>query len=212
MENNIYIQFDNVSYQYQKDIPILENVNFDIKKGDFLGIKGENGTGKTTLVKLILSLMEPNRGNIIYNIDKYGDLAYVRQDTNQSSYKFPANVREIVSLGLYNKKDKSKKNEKIAQVLQLMNIKGLENNLIGELSGGQRQKVLIAKALIQKPKVLVLDEPDSGIDEKSSEYLYKLLENLNRKEDLTIIVISHNAQVLEKYTKKILLIKDSKVI
>lgn len=207
------IEFNNVGYFYDGRNEVLSDISFSIKQGDFIGLKGGNGEGKTTAVKILLDIIKPVSGKVINNMGSTSSISYVPQNISEGREKFPANVLEIVSLGTYRRRKNpflpsifSKKEAR--EALELMEMSEFENRLISQLSGGQRQKVMIAKALASKPKLLILDEPDSGIDEESSHNLYKLMKNLNEKEGISILVISHNIEILEKYTKKVWTLKN----
>lgn len=217
MKSNNIVEFVNVDFRYDLNNKVLDNVNFELDKSDFVGIKGYNGAGKTTFIKLILRILKQTSGEIFFSPEvlKNG-IGYVRQNVDNSYNNFPASVLEIVMLGLYAKNKKfslfNNSHKKSAMdALEKVDMSKYYKKRIFDLSGGQRQKVLIAKALVGAPNLLILDEPDSGIDEKSSIKLFEFLEELNNRENLTIIVISHNLEILEKYTKKIYRLKEGKL-
>ncbi len=184
------IKLENVSFSYEKE-NILENINLEINNGSFVGLIGSNGTGKSTLLKLILNIVKPHQGKVFNDFKK---VSFLSQISSTNDYVFPANVFEIVSLGLKNKpfsfltkKDK----EEVKAMLELLGISDLGNRQLQELSGGQQQKVRLAKCLIAKPELLVLDEPTSGIDKESRINLIEDLHILQEKFNLTILMVSH---------------------
>ena len=187
------LEIKNLSFRYDKQI-VLENINLTVKKGDFLSIIGPNGGGKSTLLKLITSILKPTKGEVkLYE----KDIGYVPQNTN-ININFPITVKEVVSLGFQNNKINRKKVENALKKVDMLNY---QDKKIGNLSGGQRQRVFIARALFNNPKLLILDEPTASIDVKGQEEIYKLLKELNS--DKTIIVVSHDISVILKYATKV---------
>ncbi len=196
-----------LSVGYESKV-VLNNLNFTISKGDYICVVGENGTGKSTLIKTLLGLLSPLHGIIKLSGDlKHSDIGYLPQQTIVQK-DFPASVWEIVLSGclartglrpFYNVKEK-----KIAfENLQKLGIENLQKKCYRELSGGQQQRVLLARALCATKKILLLDEPVSGLDPKVSQELYGVIKNLN-DEGITIVMISHDVQVAIEYAKTIL--------
>lgn len=191
---------------------ILHNLNFEINQGDYLYIVGENGSGKTTLMKTILGLHEPMHGTVETGDGvSRSEIGYLPQQTPVQK-DFPATVWEVVlsgfqgGLGLrpfYNKEEK----EAAAKNLEKMGILNLKNECFRDLSGGQQQRTLLARALCATKKVLLLDEPVSGLDFKVTDEMYELIEELN-KEGITIIMISHDIDAARKYASHILYVGD----
>lgn len=188
---------------------IVHNLNFSVEKGDYFCIVGENGSGKTTLMKTILGLQPAFKGKVETgnNLKKNG-IGYLPQQT-QVQRDFPASVWEIVLSGcqnngkfhpFYNKKDKALAEECIKK----MDIEDLKKRCYRELSGGQQQRVLLARALCAASDILLLDEPVTGLDPKATEELYCLIDEINKKYNITIIMISHDIQAAVKYADKIL--------
>ncbi len=187
---------------------ILENLNFTVNQGDYLCIVGENGSGKTTLMKTILGLQEPVSGNIEIGDDlKRNEIGYLPQQTVVQR-DFPASVREIVLSGcqgrcgmrpFYNKEEKKLAKEN----MERMEISDLADQCYRDLSGGQQQRVLLARALCATRKVLLLDEPVSGLDPNVTIEMYSLIEQLNR-EGITVIMISHDIASAVRYASHIL--------
>ena len=185
---------------YYPDVKALDDVSFVVNEGDFLGIIGPNGAGKSTLFDCMLGLNTKYKGTIkffgedIRNSKNYlKGIGYVPQKPIFEK-NFPVTVNDVVRMGLRNESDK----EKIDKILQQLWIHELSNRRIGELSGGQQQRVFIAKALVHNPKVLILDEPVTGIDQQSIELFYSILRELNSKQKITIIWSSHDLDAVNK--------------
>jgi len=188
-------------------VTILDDVSFEIKKGDFLGIIGPNGAGKTTLFKCMLGLNKDYSGTIkIFNkeIKKdykkiYKKIGYIPQ-SNNFDQRFPATVKEIIQLGTIGKKVDGKKMDNL---LELTGISEYLNRRIGDLSGGQQQRVMITKALIHEPELLILDEPATAIDANILKLFYKLLIKLNKEKNITIIWSSHDLDAVNLLSNKV---------
>lgn len=190
---------------------ILENLNFSVGKGEYLYIVGENGSGKTTLMRNLLHLLQPISGKILLGDGlEENEIGYLPQQT-VIQRDFPASVREIVLSGcqnhcglrpFYNKKEKALASE----MMEKLQISHLANRCYRELSGGQQQRVLLARALCATKKILLLDEPVSGLDPKATEEMYHVIEQLNRDDKITIIMISHDIQAALTYASHILYI------
>lgn len=199
------IDIKNLFFSYNK-INVLEDINLTINDKDFLAIIGPNGGGKSTLLKLILDLLKPNSGDIIFD-DTFtkSSLGYVPQNTNLN-INFPITAIEVVLMGhLAGKRPLfGYGKDETACALNSLSQVGMEefaNVKIGNLSGGQRQRVFIARALCSNPKVLLLDEPTASIDVKGQRDIYDLLKQLNQT--MTIIVVSHDISVLLNYAQKV---------
>lgn len=204
--NNI-ISIDKLFFKYEEEF-VLENINLEIKKKDFLTILGPNGGGKTTLLKLILGINPLQKGSIKIFGNKLNDelsnIAYVPQNTN-INLNFPISTIEVVMMGQNDIKQrffgyKKHEKQKALEALEKVNMHEFAKSKISALSGGQRQRVLIARALFCNPKILLLDEPTSNIDIKGCEQVYEVLKKLN--EDITIVVISHDISIVLKYASK----------
>jgi len=204
--NNTLIKFDNVFFKYA-DQPIIEGISFEIKQGDFIGMIGPNGAGKTTVIKLILGLLKPSSGNISINIDT-ANIGYVPQHASQKDLVFPATVFEVVSSGIISKFNILTSNDisSIESTMSACAIGDLRTRLISELSGGQRQRVFIARALAKQPKILLLDEPETGVDAKAEKDFYNFLDQLNNKNNTTIVMISHNIEAISDIVRSVLCI------
>ena len=202
-----YITVQDLSLGYDAH-SIVEDLNFTVNSGDYLCIVGENGSGKTTLMKTLLGLQEPIRGQILIDDGlKRNEIGYLPQQTIVQK-DFPASVREIVLSGcqgrcglrpFYSKEEKQLAEEN----MQRMGITELASRCYRELSGGQQQRVLLARALCATRKVLLLDEPVSGLDPKVTAEMYSLIESLN-KDGITIIMISHDIAAAIRYASHIL--------
>ena len=198
------LSFENLSIGYENTV-VLENLSFEIEKGDYLAIIGENGAGKSTLLKTMLGLISPLKGQIVFDKEvKKTEIGYLPPHT-LAQRDFPASVWEVVLSGclgkngirpFYSKEDKALAEENIEK----MGLKELRNRCYRELSGGQQQRVLLARALCSSNKVLVLDEPVTGLDPKVTNQLYELVDTLNQ-EGVTIVMISHDLHVLRHATK-----------
>lgn len=188
---------------------IIHNLNFSINAGDYLCIVGENGSGKSTLMKTILGLHSPLKGKIITGDGlKQNEIGYLPQQTVVQK-DFPASVREIVLSGcqgrcglrpFYNKEEKAL----AISSMEKMNITHLADRCYRELSGGQQQRVLLARALCATRKVLLLDEPVSGLDPKVTAEMYELIRDLNKVDGITVIMISHDIAAATEYASHIL--------
>lgn len=187
------IELDSVSMQWDKHVA-LQNVSFSINEGDFVAITGPNGGGKTTLLRLILRLIKPSDGKVIYRSNGSEtdslEIGYLPQK-NQIDSRFPITVKEVVELGLMSNKSLSKqeRREKVAQTIALMGLEEHANRLIGELSGGQLQRTLLGRAIVSNPRILVLDEPLSYVDKAFEQRLYEIIAQLATH--TTIILVSH---------------------
>ncbi len=188
---------------------IVSNLSFSVNDGDYLCIVGENGSGKSTLMRTMLGLLQPLGGEI-----KAGEglcqkeIGYLPQQTNVQR-DFPATVKEIVLSGcqgrcalrpFYNKEEK----QLAEAAMEKMCIAAVKNSCYRELSGGQQQRVLLARALCATQKMLLLDEPVSGLDAKVTEDMYKLIESLNKNDKITVVMISHDITAAMKYATHIL--------
>ena len=202
----------NLSLGYESQV-IVSGLNFSVDAGDYLCIVGENGSGKTTLMKTLLGLQKPAGGEIqVGDSLKKNEIGYLPQQT-QVQKDFPASVREIVLSGcqgrcgmrpFYNKEEKALAVEN----MERMGISDLANQCYRDLSGGQQQRVLLARALCATRKVLLLDEPVSGLDPKVTAEMYSLIAELNA-EGITILMISHDIEASLRYASHILHIGDT---
>lgn len=191
---------------------VLEHLDFEIREGEYVCVIGENGSGKSTLIKSLLGLLKPVSGSVGINreIGK-GAVGYLPQQT-QVQRNFPVSVMEVVLSGFlndmhfrpfYTKKEK----QEVRKHLQHLGIADLEKKCYGELSGGQQQRVLLARALCAADKILVLDEPVTGLDPMAANTLYESMELLHQ-EGMAIVMVTHDLKNAVKYADKILHISD----
>lgn len=206
--SDVVLKFEHVSFAYS-DEPVLEDVSFSIARGDFLGIVGPNGGGKTTLLKLALGLLPPDRGTITVlgqnPLHSRTRIGYVPQFT-KVDLDFPISVMDVVLMGrltaqrLFGRYSPADKAVALA-AMEAVEIAELKDRPIGQLSGGQRQRVFIARALASEPEVLFLDEPTASVDSRVEKDLYELLKELNKK--LTIVLVTHDLGVISAYVNKV---------
>ena len=198
-----------VTLGYENKV-VAKNLNFKIDQGDYLCVVGENGTGKSTLIKTLLGLIKPLNGEVIANVQgkNHKGVGYLPQQT-QAQKDFPASVWEVVLSGVlnndhrcpfYNKKDKAEAEKN----MENLNILDLKKRCYRELSGGQQQRVLLARALCATDSVLILDEPVTGLDPAASMEFYETIKDLNKKENVTIIMVSHDIKNALNYATHIL--------
>ncbi|MCR4874425.1 MAG: ABC transporter ATP-binding protein [Clostridia bacterium] len=198
---------DNLSVGYEKKA-VLNELTFEINKGDYLCVIGENGIGKSTLIRTLLGLLPPVSGSITFGDDlNKNEVGYLPQQTIVQK-DFPATVMEVVLSGFqnrcklrpfYNKKEKAFAKETLSR----LRIDNLANKCYRELSGGQQQRVLLSRALCATQKILLLDEPASGLDPKAKDEMYSTIEKLN-KDGITIIMVSHDIMPAIRYASHIL--------
>jgi len=203
------IEIKSVDAGYGSNI-VLRDISLTIREKDFLGIIGPNGGGKTTLLKLILGLIKPIKGSIKYHLNiragsKYTDIGYLPQ-FNETDRKFPITVKDVVLSGLmpanklihrYSKIDKAN----VEKLLQRLGIDDKQDYPVGDLSGGQLQRVFLARAIISTPSLLVLDEPGTYVDNRFEKELYELLRELNN--EMAILLVSHDIGIISAYVKTI---------
>lgn len=201
------ISVKNLSYEYASDLDALKNINLEVMKGDFIGLIGPNGGGKSTLLKLMMGILPLQKGLVeLFGVDlkhfrDWHFIGYVSQKATHFDKRFPATVREVVSMGRTTqiglfKRLQSKDEKIIEEALDDVYMIEYKDRPLYELSGGQQQKIFIARALASHPKLLVLDEPTIGIDVQAQEQFYLLLQKLRQKKNLTIILVSHDIDVI----------------
>ena len=207
------IEVTDLSFSYEQEL-ILKDISLEISEGDFVAFIGPNGSGKSTLLKLMLGLIKPNRGEIKLfgqKIDKFNDwtkIGYISQEVRGFNESFPATVKEVIAANLYNEMGffkllTSNLEKKVDQVLELVGMLDYKDKQIGNLSGGQKQKIFIARTLVTNPAVIFLDEPLVGVDTDSQQEFYNLLAELNTELDITIIMISHDVHVISDQANKV---------
>lgn len=199
------IKIQNLSAGYDKT-PVLTDINLEIFEKDFLGVIGPNGGGKTTLLKAVLGILKPDEGTIEFRDDVNGKkrpIGYLPQ-VKHIDRKFPISVFDVVKSGLMMKNENISSisvKHKVIDLLREMGIYEIKNKAIGELSGGQMQRVFLCRALISEPKILMLDEPDTFVDNRFEGELYEKLRILNN--DMAIILVSHDMGTIVRYVKTI---------
>ena len=186
---------------------ILEDISFEIFNGEYIAIIGPNGGGKTTLIRMLLGLEKPTSGTIrifgkrVKDFKEWYKIGYVPQRAAHVDANFPATVEDIVKMGRIAKRKlfatmTKEDKQAVYDAMQKMDILNLKDKMVGTLSGGQRQRVMIARALASAPKILILDEPNTGVDVKSQQRFYRLLGELNKREGITILFITHDIGVI----------------
>lgn len=200
------IQLKDITFAYPGNPPVLEDINLDINMGDFVIVLGPNGSAKTTLLKIILGLLKPQKGTVHIgttqgSIPKIG---YLPQKTTFFNRSFPATVREI--LEITNKKNR----QQINAILEKVELKEKKHTLLGNLSGGQLQRVFLARTLLNNPQIIILDEPTNNLDQLAQKELCRLLVNLH-KEGLTILMVTHDLATIQEYASRFLYVAQKKV-
>jgi zinc transport system ATP-binding protein len=207
-----FVELEEVDFSYG-EIRVLEGINLTVEAGDFLGIIGPNGSGKTTLLRIMLGLLEPDHGRVRLfghppsSFRQWGRLGYVPQKATLDP-ALPATVQEVVATGLVPAlglwgRVRAAERRRIQEVLAHVGMDGHAGARIGALSTGQQQRVLIARALVSNPEMLILDEPTGGVDPEAQTSFYALLHHLNRERDVTLILVSHDIGVVAKEVTKL---------
>ncbi|MEH7351917.1 metal ABC transporter ATP-binding protein [Gottfriedia acidiceleris] len=205
------IQLKNVKFGYHHT-SVIDNVSFEVKKGEFIGITGQNGASKSTLLKLMLGLLKPWSGEVRIKKGAKNELikiGYVPQQIASFNVGFPSTVIELVKSGRFNQKkwfEKMNKDdhETIKNALVMVGMWDYRHYKIGSLSGGQKQKICIARVLASEPNLLVLDEPTTGMDKESRESFYQFLDHQVRRHNRTVVMVTHEKEEVEQYLDKIL--------
>ncbi len=215
----------NFSYKNSKNESVfsLKKIDFSICAGEFVSILGSNGSGKSTLLKIIASIIKPQTGNYLIN-GKLKELYSNNQIAKTIAYVpqlfysvYPFSVYEIVMMGrtpYLNRFGYEKDEDKhiVLETLKKVGISHLKNKGINEVSGGEAQRAFIARALVQKPKVILLDEPNSHLDIKNEIYIFKLLDELRISENLSIIIITHHLNLANMFSSRIVLMKNGEIL
>lgn len=204
---NTIISVEDVTFLYGTTV-IIDGIYFTIKEGEYIGIVGENGSGKSTLIKLLLGVLKPQTGTIrlfgtaIEDFNQWYRIGYVPQTMGEAIRSIPITVDEVMKTA-FNKECGESFVEQKQYVYDLMGIRDLSNHLVSKLSGGQFQRVMIARSLINKPSVLILDEPTNGVDSENRLILYEFLTELKRDRSLTILHITHDIDSIKHVTSGI---------
>ena len=213
MKRPVVVKMEDVWVSFDGNLA-LKSVDLEIEQEEFLGLIGPNGSGKTTLIKVILGLVKPDRGKVeVFGRppDKLGPerplIGYVPQKS-QNDWNFPVSVLDVVMMGRYGRiglvKRPSRADWDIARkALEDVQMQDFGDRQLGQLSGGQQQRVMIARALASQPKLLLFDEPASGVDIQGEEQFYSLLQTLKKERELTIVVVTHDIAVVSSYVEKL---------
>ncbi|WP_201352195.1 metal ABC transporter ATP-binding protein [Hydrogenimonas urashimensis] len=212
--SDVAVDVRKVTFAYDGQ-PVVVDVSFRVEKGDFLAIIGPNGGGKSTLLKLMMGILKPQKGEILL-FGKHPDeknvvVGYVPQETGHN-LDFPVTVLDVVLMGLLHKRNRLRRYDstlikKAEEALKKVRMSAFSDRRIAELSGGQRQRVLIARALCSDPDILMLDEPTASIDFSGQREIFELLEQLNRS--MTVVVVSHDMSMVMGYAKHALYVSKS---
>jgi zinc transport system ATP-binding protein len=182
------IKIKNLFFTYNKSSSyLLNDINLNINKGNYVSILGDNGSGKSTLLKLLLKTIKPSSG--VVNVDTKS-IGYVPQRFESFNSEFPMTVFEVMNCHrrIINIKDA----RTIDENLDTVGMRSFKNSLLGNLSGGQQQKIFIARALMGNPELIILDEPSTGVDVQSQDEIYSLIKHLNKVHGITVITVEHN--------------------
>lgn len=213
------IEIKRLTFSYRRETPVLDDVSFSVRAGDFCVLIGSNGTGKSTLLKLLLRQLTPDSGEISFFGEKLATfrnwrrVGYVPQGHSYLNSDFPATVEEVLLAHQYPRvgifgRIRREHREKVAEVLKLVDMSPFRTARLGTLSGGQLQRILIARALVNNPDVLILDEPTTGIDVQNAHALYELLNRLNQDFQLAILMVTHDLIHAANYAKRIFCLED----
>lgn len=216
------IEIKNLNFGYNEKL-ILKDINLEVDEGDFLAISGQNGSGKTTLIKILTGELKKQDGKInilgkaIESIDDFSDIGYVPQLSESRDITFPLTCFEYVILNLYRefnvfKRPTKEVVRKTNDIFKRLDIESLKDRPFNKLSGGQQQRVMIARSMVASPKILILDEPTVGIDQKSKEEFLDLLSHLNKRHNITILIISHEMDLIDKFVNKTRVLKEGRLI
>jgi len=212
-DSKTLIDVSSISFNYGP-VKVLQDVSFPIQRGDFLAIIGPNGSGKTTLIKIILGLLKPSKGKVqilgkyVEEFDDWRKIGYVPQQATHIDPFFPASTREVVAMEFLASKKfprltKRQEELRLEKALKQVGMEYFKNWRIGSLSGGQQQRVFIARAIVNEPQILFLDEPTAGVDSETQEHFYDMLDTLNKKEGITIVLITHDTGIVNKHVSQV---------
>jgi len=206
--NKTLVEIENMYAGYNGEA-VLKAINLQIFEQDFLGIIGPNGGGKTTLIKVVLGLLKPFSGNIRFENELLKKHIGYMPQTHQFDKKFPVIVSEVIESGLIGEKKLSRadRKTKTKEMIRQMNIENVAGKAIGELSGGQLQRTLLARAVINNPKLLILDEPNSYVDKRFESHFYELLKDINQT--AAIVLVSHDIGTIISTVKNIACVNET---
>lgn len=205
------IHVDDLTFRYN-GLDVISRITFTVEKGVYLGIVGPNGSGKSTLIKNILGILQPAQGRVelfgqpLGRFRQWGKIGYLPQRLSALNAHFPATVQEIIQMGTRNKDTAALK-----RTLELMAIDHLASRLIGELSYGEQQRAMLARALLRQPDLLIFDEPTTALDPETREIFYSLTRDMCQAAGTTVILVTHDIGIIGQYAQN-LLYMDKKVI
>lgn len=197
------IEINKVSFEYSKETSVINNVSFTIPEKETTILIGPNGSGKTTLLKIMIGLLEPTSGTVLIYGEKPKDMRDIIGYVPQKLYfdtTFPITVLEFLNVPHNNSEDK------IFNILESVGAKDIMSARLGELSGGQLQRVLIARSLLGNPKIIFLDEPVSGIDIGGEKNFYELIKSVQEKHDVTVVMVSHEVNIVSQIATQVICI------
>lgn len=192
------------------DHTVLRDVSAEISQGEFTGVIGPNGGGKTTFLKVVLGILRPDAGSITvmgespFTARRNGKIGYVPQKSTQAVRGFPSSVGELVASGLASQERRKDEKKLVLEALSEVDLADISGARVDELSGGQLQRALIARALVARPAMLILDEPTTGIDIPSRDKFAELLDALNKRRGLTILLVSHDVESVAGQASRVL--------
>ncbi len=204
----------NLTARYE-GMEVLKGIDLKVFAGDYLAVVGPNGSGKSTLIKALLGLVPVREGAITLfgapqaSFDRWERIGYLPQRLKAFNPHFPATVEEIVRLGLlagkrFPKRRARQDDADLEEILQWLDIAPIRRRLIGELSGGQQQRVLLARAMVNRPELLILDEPTTALDPETREHFYGLVQRLNKNHGVTVILVTHDSATIGRYASRLL--------
>ena len=215
--NNIAIEIRNLKKNYNK-ITAVKNINFNIKKGSIIGLLGPNGCGKTTTIGMMLGLIKPTMGTVFINgknIDNENDRINILEKMNFISpyVELPKKLTVEENLKVYGRMyGVNNLQEKIFNLMKELNLLDFKRRKTGELSSGQKNRVSLAKALINDPEILLLDEPTASLDPDVGDYIRSYIENFASKKNSTILLASHNMNEVERLCHEVMMMKNGEII
>jgi zinc transport system ATP-binding protein len=207
------LELEHISFRYGSKI-ILDDVSLTVNRGDFFGIVGPNGSGKSTLLKIVVGLLKPSAGKVrLFGIERerfreWTRIGYVAQNATSFEHSFPATAEEVVTaglaplLGLLRRPGKPEK-ILVAEALDSVGALDLSHRTVGELSCGQQQRVFIARSLVCRPELLILDEPTVGVDQEAKEIFFNLLSSLRQKHGLTLLMVTHDIGIVSEQIRTV---------
>lgn len=218
--NESTINVENVSFSYGQKTDILSDVSLRVAQGDYLGLIGPNGGGKTTLLKIMLGLLKPRTGVVslfgvpLGRFKQWSRIGYVSQRAIAFDALFPVTVEEVVRMGRYAKRGffrrlTAEDMQKAEEALKDVEMAEFRKRRVSDLSGGQKQRVFLARALASEPDCVVLDEPTSGVDHETEERFFELLRMLNQERGMTLVLVSHDLERIAREASAVAVVDKS---